>query len=67
MYFSDVCWKDKQSIVWKMLARLKSESAKLEALKEDIQMQVLGLGWKQFAITWLHKGVKRSVEELAMI
>jgi hypothetical protein len=28
-------------------------------------MQVFGLEWKQFAITWLHKGVKRSVEELA--
>jgi hypothetical protein len=27
---------------------------------------VIGLGWKQFIITWLHKGVKRSVDELAM-
>jgi hypothetical protein len=29
MYFSDVCWKGKQSIATKMLALLKSESAKL--------------------------------------
>jgi hypothetical protein len=36
MYHSDVCWKGKQSIVHKMLGRLKSESAKLEALKENI-------------------------------
>jgi hypothetical protein len=29
-------------------------------------MQVLGLGWKQFAIKWLHKDMKRSVDKLAM-
>ena len=38
MYFSDVCWKGKQSIVKTMLARLRSESAKVEALKENIRM-----------------------------
>ena len=37
----------------------------MEALKENIQMRVIGLGWKQFAITWSHKGAKRSVDELA--
>jgi hypothetical protein len=64
MYHSEVCWKGKQSIVQKMLGRLKSESAKLEALKENIRMHVIGLGWKQFTITWSHKGAKQSVEEL---
>ena len=29
MYSSDVCWKDQQSIVRKMLGRLKADSAKL--------------------------------------
>jgi hypothetical protein len=37
----------------------------LEALKENIRMRVIGLGWKQFAITWSYKGAKRSVSELA--
>ena len=55
MYNSDVCWKGKQSIVGKMLGRLKLESAKLEALKENIRMHGIGLGWKQFAITWSHR------------
>jgi hypothetical protein len=64
MYHSDVCWKGEQSIVGKMLGRLKSESAKLEALKEKIRMCVIGLGWKQFAITRSHKGVKQSVDNL---
>jgi hypothetical protein len=37
MYFSDdVCWKGKQSNVRKMVACLKYELAKLEALKENI-------------------------------
>ncbi len=65
MYHSDACWKGKHSIAHKMFGRLKLESAKLEALKENIRMQVVGLGWKQFAITWSTKGAKQSVEELA--
>ena len=66
MYFLDVCWNGKQSIVKTVLERLQSESAKVEALKENIQMQVIGLVWKQFAITWSQKGVRRSVDELVM-
>ena len=65
MFHSEVCWKGNLSIVSKMLGRLKSESAKLEALKENIRMRVIGLGWKQFAITWSYKGAKRSVSKLA--
>ncbi len=65
MYHSDVCWKGKHSIVHKMLGRLKSKSAKLEALKENIRMRVVALGWKLFATTWSYKGAKRLVEELA--
>ena len=55
MFHSEVCWRGKQSVVAKMLGRLKSESAKLEALKENIRMCVIGLGWKKFTITWSYK------------
>jgi hypothetical protein len=65
MYHSVVCWKGKQSIVGKMLSGLKLESAKIKALKENIRMHVIGLGWKQFAIILSHRGAKQSVEELA--
>ena len=51
MYHSEVCWKGRVCIVQRMLGRLKLESAKLEALKENIRMHVIGLGWKQFTIT----------------
>jgi hypothetical protein len=54
MYHSDLCWKGKQRIGQKMLAGLKSESAKLKALNKNIRMRVVGLGWMQFAITWSH-------------
>ncbi len=44
IYYSDVCLKGKHSIFCKMFGGLKSESAKLEALKENIRMQVIGMG-----------------------
>jgi hypothetical protein len=65
MFHSEVCWKGKLSIVTEMLGRLKSVFAQTEALKENIRMHVIGLGWKQFTITWSSKGAKRSVSELA--
>jgi hypothetical protein len=63
MYRSDVCWKNTKTLT-KMLARLKSETAKIEALKENIRMRVIGCGWTQFATTWSHQGKKKSVDEL---
>ena len=63
MYRSDACWKNVRTMKT-MLGRLNSESAKLEALKENIRMRVIGFGWTQFAITWSSKGKKRSVVEL---
>jgi hypothetical protein len=65
MYHSEVCWKGRVCIVQRMLGRLKLESAKLEALKENIRMHDIDLDWKQFTITWSHRGEKRLVEELA--
>ena len=65
MFHSKVSWKGKLSIVTKMLGRLKSVSAQTEALKENIRMHVIGLGWKKFTITWYSKGAKQSVSELA--
>ena len=65
MFHSEVCWKGKPSVVTKMLDWLKSETAKIEALKENIRMRVIRLGWKQFGITWSYKGAKWSVNELA--
>jgi hypothetical protein len=65
IFHSEVCWKGKLSIVTKMLGRLKLVFAQTEALKENIRMHVIGLGWKQFTITWSSKGSKQSASELA--
>ena len=32
--------------------------------KDNIQMQVLGMGWNQFKTQWSHNGVQKTVEEL---
>ena len=69
MYFSDACWKGSVGIVSRNLKRIPTKAGKLRALKENILMRVLGLGWDRFAITWSKKvGGKRrdkSVNELA--
>jgi hypothetical protein len=65
MYFSDSCWKGEPRVVKTMLARIKSETRKIEALKANIKMRVVGLGWNEFAITWSQKGNTWSVRELA--
>ena len=46
MYFSPACWKDDYRIVARELRKLSSESAKYQALKENIQIRVKGFGWE---------------------
>ena len=69
MYFSEACWKGRVGVVDSHLKRIKTKTGKLRALKENIQMRVLGMGWTEFATTWSEKdGIRRrekSVEELA--
>ena len=69
MYHSDACWKGRVGIVDKNLKRIPTKSGRLNALKENIKMRVVGLGWDQFAVAWSEKvGNKRrlkSVKELA--
>ena len=47
------------------LKRLKCKSAKLNGLKENIRMRVLGLGWKDFATAWSKNGKEYTVNELS--
>ena len=32
--------------------------------KDNIQMQVLGMGWNQFKTQWSHNGIQKTVEDL---
>ena len=63
MYHSLACWKT-AAIVDRELKNLTSKTAKVYALKENIRMRVLGLGWNDLAITWSKSGVQLSVSEL---
>jgi hypothetical protein len=46
MYFSEACWKDDPRVVKRNLKKLKSETAKYIALKENILIRVKGFGWE---------------------
>ena len=64
MYFSPACWKT-ENIVDHEPQKLKSKSAKLYALKEDIRIRILGLGWSNFSMTWSKYGKEKSILCLA--
>ena len=63
-YGSSACWM-KVSDVDKELKKLKSKSAKLWALKENIRIRVIGLGWNEFSHPWSKNGIEYSPNELA--
>ena len=51
MHDSPACWKDCRQVDAE-LKKLKSESAKKEALKDQIRIRVLGLGWDDCHHPW---------------
>ena len=51
MHDSAACWKTCRQVDAE-LKKLKSESARREALKDQIRMRVLGLGWDDCHHPW---------------
>eukprot|EP00324_Dicrateria_rotunda_P009207 CAMPEP_0206182066 /NCGR_PEP_ID=MMETSP1474-20131121/69241_1 /ASSEMBLY_ACC=CAM_ASM_001110 /TAXON_ID=97495 /ORGANISM="Imantonia sp., Strain RCC918" /LENGTH=301 /DNA_ID=CAMNT_0053596567 /DNA_START=24 /DNA_END=929 /DNA_ORIENTATION=- len=64
MFGSKACWKT-PSAVTRELSKLKSEAARLEAVKEQIKMRSKGLGWAEFNHAWSKGGKAYSSAELA--
>ena len=64
MFHSAARWKT-AAVVDREVNALSSKSAKLEALKEQIRMRSLGLGWTDYAIAWSKDGKERTPAELA--
>ena len=64
MYDSPACWKT-AAAVDRELARLKSKTAQLDALKQNIRMRVVGLGWKDLATAWSKDGKEFTPAQLA--
>ena len=55
MWGSPACWKTPAKATAEY-GKLNSTAAKLEALKEQIRIRVLGLGWKDLACAWSAEG-----------
>lgn len=65
MYDSEACWKGNPKVVTANLRKLKSESTKYEALKENIRIRVKGFGWQWAHHAWSKNGVKYTIRQLA--
>ena len=62
-YGSHAYWMNVKDVD-KELKRHNSMSAQLWAVKENIQIRVLGFGWSDFAHPWSNNGVAYSLKEL---
>ena len=63
MYHSDVCWKTAGD-ARRAFSKLTSKTAKLDAVKEQIRIRVLGFGWDDLHHAWSKGGVDYSPEVL---
>ncbi len=65
MYDSDDNWKGSVIHVTKGLKQLTSETARYDALKENIMIRVKGFGWEWARHAWTKNKRKYTVTELA--
>ena len=63
MYHSSACWKTATS-AGKHFKKLTSDTAKREAVKEQIRIRVLGFGWEDLHHPWSRDGVAYTPEQL---
>ena len=64
MYDSPACWKT-AAAVDRELAKLNSKTVKLNVIKENIRMHVVGLSWSDLDTAWSKDGKEFSPEHLA--
>ena len=63
MFHSGACWKSKVDAK-KYFSKLNSRAAKLEAVKDQIRIRVIGFGWKDLHHPWSKNAVDYTPEEL---
>ena len=63
MFHSPACWKTAAD-VRREFSKLESESARKEAVKEQIRIRVIGFGWTDVKTAWSKGGVDYSAEHL---
>ena len=64
-YNSDACLKGSPKVVDRLLKRLKSDTAKYNALKTNISIRVKGFDWEWARHAWSKNGINYSVDCLA--
>jgi hypothetical protein len=65
MYDSAACLKGDLRVVDPVLKKLTSDTARYEALRENIMIQVKGFGWEWCKHAWTKNGWQYSIKELA--
>jgi hypothetical protein len=65
LYDSKYCMKGDPKVVAQTLNKLNSDSAKRDALKNNIYIRTKGFGWTEFHITMIHNRQQRSIRELS--
>ena len=65
MYDSDACVKGDARGVKRLLKKLKSKTARYNAIKTNITIRVKGFGWEWCRHAWSQDGHEFTVEELA--
>lgn len=63
MFYSDACWRSK-SHAKRAFDDLSSYAAKLNAVKEQIRIRVIGFGWNDLHHPWSKNGVHYSPDAL---
>jgi hypothetical protein len=63
MFHSQACWKSKTDAK-NAYKKLNSRAAKLEAVKEQIRIRVIGFGWKDLHHPWSKNGVDYTPDQL---
>ena len=56
MFHSPACWRTARDIM-RNFNKLRSETAQREAMKEQIRIRVIGLGWKDLHHAWSKNGI----------
>ena len=65
MYFLPACWKDDRRVVTKLLKKITSDTAKYNALKENIMIRLKEFSWDWCKHPWSKDGRKYTIKELA--
>ena len=63
MFHSPACWKT-MAEAKRLFHSLSSKASKLEAVKEQIRICVVGFGWKDLHHAWSEGGIAHSHETL---